>query len=90
MPEGFQVLPELEGNRLVWNPVQVPDLDHYRIYRRIGSSAPWKRLPFSGSDTTWFDAGRRPDAAYAVTAVDKAGNESPRSEAATGASGEAR
>ena len=89
-PEGFQVLPELEGNRLVWNPVQVPDLDHYLIYRRAGPAAPWERLPFAASDTTWFDTGRNPDAAYAVTAVDRAGNESPRSEAATGASREPR
>ena len=82
-PEGFQVLPEQDGNRLVWNPVLAPDLDHYRIYRRSGPAAPWERLPFAASDTTWFVPGLDPHAQYALTAVDRSGNESPRSEAAS-------
>jgi hypothetical protein len=89
-PEGFQVLPELEGNRLVWNPVLAPDLDHYQLYRRTGPAAPWERLPFAGSDTTWFDAAPGRAADYAVTAVDRSGNESPKSEAAADASGGGR
>ncbi len=86
-PEGFQVLPEVDGNRLVWNPVLAPDVDHYRVYRRRGPTAPWERLPFAASDTTWFVPGSDPLALYAVTAVDRSGNESPRSEAATDPSG---
>lgn len=82
-PEGVQVLPEVDGNRLVWNPVLAPDLDHYRLYRRSGPSAPWERLPFAASDTTWFDTGRDLHAIYAVSAVDRSGNESPKSEAAS-------
>ena len=83
-PEGFQVLPEQEGNRLVWNPVLAPDLDHYRLYRRDTPASPWERLPFLGSDTTWFDPGPDRRSAYAVTAVDRSGNESSRSESSSG------
>lgn len=85
-PEEFQILPEVDGNRLVWNPVLAPDLDHYQIYRRSGPSAPWERLPFATSDTTWFDAGRDLHAIYAVSAVDRSGNESRKSEAASDSS----
>lgn len=89
-PEGFQVLPELGGNRLVWNPVLAPDLDHYRLYRRNAAGSPWERLGPVGADTTWFDPGPGRSVTYAVTAVDRSGNESPRAEAAAGTSGGAR
>jgi hypothetical protein len=81
-PEGLQVLAELDGNRLVWNPVLAQDLDHYRVYRRSGPASPWERLPFAASDTTFFDAGGNTRAVYAVSAVDRSGNESRKVEVA--------
>jgi len=81
-PEGFQVLIEAGGNRLVWNPVSAPDLATYHLYRR--ATGGWQLLPFEGTDTTTFDAGAPPDAVYAVSAVDRSGNESARTEGASG------
>jgi len=83
-PEGFQVLTEAGGNRLVWNPVSAPDLATYRLYRRERAPDRWQLLPFEGTDTTTFDAGAPPDALYAVSAIDRSGNESARTEGAAG------
>jgi hypothetical protein len=83
-PEGFQVLPEIDGNRLVWNPVLAPDLHHYVLYRRGGAPPAWEPLSVSETGTTWFDAGAPPDAVYAVSSVDRAGNESARAESTAG------
>lgn len=73
-PEGLLVLAETAGTRLVWNPSLAPDLAGYRVYRLDGSAK--VRLADGLKDPLWFDAGAQ-GRTYGVTAVDKAGNESP-------------
>jgi hypothetical protein len=73
-PEGLLVLVESGGTRLVWNPSLAPDLAFYRVYRVDGASR--TRLGDGLKDPVFFDAGEK-GRAYGVTAVDKAGNESP-------------
>ena len=79
-PEGFLVLRETEGARLVWNPVLVPDLAGYRIYRMEPGASAWTKVADGLTETLWFDKGSAPDTRYVVAAVDRSGNESPRSE----------
>ncbi len=73
--------------RLRWAPVPAPDLHHYNVYcGRAGQvTASQERLvgsPSAGPFVDWgLQAGR--EYSYRVTAVDRAGNESPASEAAT-------
>ncbi len=87
-PEGFQVLAELDGNRLVWNPALAPDLDHYLVYKRARVTDRWPALPLRLNGTTWFDAGAGAETEYAVSAVDHAGNESAKAEGSTLRGGE--
>ena len=73
-PEGVLVLAETGGTRLVWNPSLAPDLAFYRVYLLEGAT---RTLLADGlKDPLFFDAGEK-GRAYGVTAVDKAGNESP-------------
>jgi hypothetical protein len=81
-PGGFLVLREADGARLVWNPVLVPDFAAYRIYRMEPGAPAWTVVAEGLKETVWFDPGSRPEARYAVAAVDLSGNESPRSEEA--------
>ncbi|MGE5347458.1 MAG: fibronectin type III domain-containing protein [Acidithiobacillales bacterium] len=82
-PTGFLVLREAEGVRLVWNPVLVPDLAAYRVYRKEPGATAWTKVADGLKETVWFDPGRRPEGTrYAVSAVDVSGNESPLSEEA--------
>jgi hypothetical protein len=82
-PTGFLVLREAEGVRLVWNPVLVPDLAAYRVYRKEPGATAWTKVADGLKETLWFDPGRRPEGTrYAVSAVDLSGNESPLSEEA--------
>ncbi|HEX7615885.1 MAG TPA: hypothetical protein VF554_11500 [Thermoanaerobaculia bacterium] len=81
-PDGVLVLLEAGGARLVWNPSLAPDLASYRVYRREKDG--WKRISDGLKDPVYFDAGvfdggpsPALTGAYGVTAVDKAGNESP-------------
>ena len=73
-PEGLLVLAEGSGTRLVWNPSLAPDFAFYRVYRRDGESR--ERIADGLKDPLFFDAGAS-GKTYEVTAVDKAGNESP-------------
>ena len=73
-PEGVLALGESGGTRLVWNPSLAPDLAFYRVYRLDGGAK--TRLADGLKDPLWFDAGAS-GRTYGVTAVDKAGNESP-------------
>ena len=73
-PEGLLVLAEGSGTRLVWNPSSRADLAFYRVYRRDGESR--ERIADGLKDPLFFDAGAS-GRTYEVTAVDKAGNESP-------------
>ncbi len=79
-PEGLLVLPEEGGVRLVWNPVLVPDLAAYRVFRKEPGASSWAKIADGLKETLYFDFCRHPGAAYAVTAVDFSGNESPRGE----------
>lgn len=78
-PDGVLVLAEDGGNRLVWNPVLSRDLATYRVFSRDGD-AQWRRLAEGLTDPSYYDAGAPPGRRYGVTAVDTAGNESPRGE----------
>lgn len=80
-PGGLTLLAEPSGVRLVWNPVLAPDLDGYRVYRRLPGAAWDVAVPKTG-ETSWFDAGAPPGTAWSVSALDRAGNESPRAESA--------
>jgi hypothetical protein len=73
-PEGLLILEETGGARLVWNPSLAPDLAAYRVYRLDGETR--TRLGDGLKDPLFFDAGAK-GRTYGVTAVDKAGNESP-------------
>lgn len=79
-PEGFLVLRETEGARLVWNPVLVGDLASYRVYRMEPGSTSWTKVADGLTETLWFDKESPPGTRYVVAAVDRSGNESPRSE----------
>jgi len=73
-PEGVLVLAEEGGARLVWNPSLAGDFAFYRVYR--GENGGWTRIADELKEPVYFDAGAS-GSAYGVTAVDKAGNESP-------------
>jgi len=83
-PKNLSVLIETKTSRLVWDPVDAPDLAGYRVYRIEGvghpvtqQSKPILFTPALLKETNFRDA---PDPGilfmYLVTAVDKSGNES--------------
>jgi hypothetical protein len=83
-PKNLSVLIETKTARLVWDPVDAPDLAGYRVYRVEGvghpatqESKPLLFTPQLLTATNWSD---HPDPGllyyYLVTAVDKSGNES--------------
>ena len=84
-PTGLTALVETSVVRIVWDPVQAPDLAGYKVYRweGVGIENPVvipKRIPVSGllTETRLVDPGLRPGIAYyfEVTSIDKSGNES--------------
>jgi hypothetical protein len=84
-PTGLTALIEPNVVRIVWDPVQAPDLAGYKVYRweGVGIEKPVvipKRIPVSGllTETHLIDSGLSPGIAYyfEVTSVDKSGNES--------------
>lgn len=60
---------------LIWNPVDVPDFDHYNIYRVVGATP---TLIGQSNKPAYIDKDMPEGFAYVyyVTAVDKLGNES--------------
>jgi len=78
-PATLTALVETKGVRLLWDPVDVPDLNGYFVYRYQGKA----RILFQTVDpipsTHFEDVSTDPgiEYVYAVTAVDKNGNESP-------------
>lgn len=78
-PEGLLALSEETGNRLVWNPVLARDLAGYRVYARDGGGE-WRLLADGLTDPSFYDSAAPRGRRYGVTAVDAAGNESPRGE----------
>jgi len=88
-PAPASITPLIETNavRLVWEPVQAPDLSVYRVYRSEGTGhgadiqeAGTIVIDYNVTGTTYVD--RHTDLGiayrYAVTAFDKSGNESPK------------
>ena len=78
-PASLTALVEVKNVRLLWDPVDVPDLWGYYVYRYEGKA----RIKFQTGapipSTHFGDASPDPgiEYVYAVTAVDKSGNESP-------------
>lgn len=86
-PTGMTALIETRIVRLLWEPVEAADLAGYRVYRAEGvghtNIQELATVPLTGQTvtiTTEVDANPNPGIAfrYAVTSVDKSGNESPR------------
>ena len=82
-PEGLVAVQEGEAIRLFWDPGQERDLEGYRVYRRIDSSA-WESVgPSLVPEPLYLDTEVEPGqrVVYRVTAVDRATppNEGPAS-----------
>jgi len=87
-PASLTALIETKIVRLLWEPVEAADLAGYRIYRTEGAGHTPNiqeigTVPLTGKTvtvTTEVDANPNPGIAYryAVTSIDKSGNESPR------------
>lgn len=87
-PASITPLIETKAVRLIWDPVEAPDLAGYRLYRSEGvghennirdiGTVPLVAQPVTTPD--YVDKGADPGIAYkyAVTAVDKNGNESAK------------
>lgn len=87
-PASITPLIETRAVRLIWEPVNAPDVAGYRLYRSEGmghenavreiGTVPLEAQPVTGTD--YIDRRVNPGIAfrYAVTAVDTNGNESPR------------
>jgi len=87
-PTGLTALVETAGVRLVWDPVDAPDLAGYKVYRTEGSGIeqlrPVGTIPLTPiqlvTATNYRDTSvnRGISYYYEVVSVDKTGNESPR------------
>lgn len=80
-PQGLSALAGPNATQLSWERNQEPDLALYRIYR-AGQNTPFVRIAESTTAANYRDnsvtAGQK--YRYAITAVDRKGNESPQSE----------
>lgn len=72
------------GVQLVWDAVTAPDLSGYNVYRRAEGEREFEKIAGPVKVPRYFDAVERAGGVlyYEVTAVDRWGNESPRSEEA--------
>ena len=81
-PDGLTIVATEGAMNLIWNPNKETDLDGYLLFRAIPPDGTLESItPMPVKESTFRDtvpAGTR--AAYAVRAVDKAGNLSPMSE----------
>jgi hypothetical protein len=83
-PTGLVALVETNAVRLVWDPVDSPDLAGYKIYRSEGAGAELKivarvlltQQPITATNYRDTTTGVGVSHFYEVTAVDKSGNES--------------
>ncbi len=80
-PARLDVLSEGTRVRLVWTPVDAPDLAGYLVFRAVGNGAPARMNPTPVTDPFFTDEGLAPGTRYrySVRAVDRAGNQSPSS-----------
>ena len=78
-PSGLAVLPRDKGLEVLWTPSVEGDLAGYRVYREAKGEPRRKLADVEAGRSSWLDtsASRGVDYAYTVTAVDRAGNESP-------------
>jgi hypothetical protein len=81
-PAGLAVLPREGGLEILWSPSAEPDLAGYRVYRAGPGGEPKRVAEVAAGRTSWLDesAQRGVEYRYTVTAFDKAGNESERTE----------
>ncbi len=86
-PTGLTALVETGAVRLVWDPVEAPDLAGYKVYRTEGTGIeqlrPIGTIPLTSqllTATNYRDTGVNPGISYyyEVVSVDKIGNESTR------------
>lgn len=84
-PLGVAAQPREDGLEVSWSPSPEPDLASYRIYRGSQGVAAARIAEVPAGETTYLDkeAPAGVVVRYSVTAVDKAGNESGRSSAAS-------
>jgi hypothetical protein len=85
-PGGLAVFPRDAGLEVLWTPSVEEDLAGYRVYRE-GPGEPRRKLAdVEAGRSSWLDATARGGVVYqyTVTAVDRAGNESPAAPAAEG------
>jgi hypothetical protein len=80
VPSGLRVVTGLNSVELVWERNTEADLAFYRVYRALGDG-PWEKLAESNAIPSYSDAAVEHGKTYryAISAVDKAGNESARS-----------
>jgi hypothetical protein len=82
-PAGLTAVVHDGSVELNWSPSSETDLKLYRVYRAAGRGAPAPLADVPAGQTTFVDASPGEGAhRYTVTAVDRAGNESPASNAA--------
>jgi hypothetical protein len=78
-PTGLAVLPREHGLELVWTPSTEEDLAFYRVYREAPGEPRHRVAKVEAGLAAWTDETARPGVVYqyAITAVDRSGNESP-------------
>jgi hypothetical protein len=83
-PTGLQFILGGKTVELTWTHNTEPDMVGYRVYRAFENN-PFERIQDTQESTSYSDHNIEPGKhyRYAVTAVDRAGNESPRSEPVT-------
>jgi fibronectin type 3 domain-containing protein len=81
VPIGVTVVLLADGVDVSWSPSPEGDLAGYRVYRSISPDPPVRLAEVPADRTSFRDPSSRAGAVnvYTVTAVDKAGNESPAS-----------
>jgi fibronectin type 3 domain-containing protein len=72
-PTGLVAVQEGRAIRLLWDPGTEPDLDGYRVYRRVGDG-PWEPVGELVRQASFLDTAVEPDllVRYRVSAVDRA------------------
>jgi hypothetical protein len=85
-PTGLAVLPREKSLELVWTPSTEEDLALYRVYREAPGEPRRKLAEVDKARAGWSDETARPGVVYqyALTAVDRSGNESPATPAVEG------
>lgn len=77
-PQVVVVQPSANGNEIVWEPSESPDVVLYQVYRAVNQvpEPTGEYLVHATSETGWVDPTPEQGAVYAVSAVDAGGNES--------------